>query len=294
VPAPLFDAIVIVDWSANSTPKRGVDSIWVHRSGREPVNPRTRHEAAAVLAATLHDLAGRRVLVGVDFALGYPAGFARAAGLAGGTPAWESIWTHLADSLLDDHRNRNNRWQVAAELNARLGALQFWGVPPARASEHLTATRPPSSPLPRLRRTEEHVRSATGRPPSSVWQLLGVGSVGSQSLTGIPMLEVLRRDPALGRRVLVWPFETGFTTEPSTAAESIVIAEVWPSMVTLDPDDHPVKDAQQVIALSRQFARLDAAGELAPRFAPAITDDIAALAVAEEGWVLHASPLLRG
>ena len=291
MPAPLFDAIVIVDWSANSTPKRGADSIWVHVSGHQPSNVSTRLEAGALLASTLRDLAGQRVLVGVDFALGYPAGFAQAAGMPRDTPAWESIWTHLADSLTDDHRNRNNRWQVAADLNARIGSPQFWGVPRARASEHLTTTRPLSSPLPRLRRTEELLRSATGRPPSSVWQLLGVGSVGSQSLTGIPMLQTLRRDPELERRLRVWPFETGFTMTPLTSPDAVVIAEVWPSMVTLDPSDHPVKDAQQVMALARHFAELDAVGELAPRFAPDLPDDVAAMAVAEEGWVLHAAPL---
>lgn len=289
----LFDVIVIVDWSANSTPKHGPDSIWVAELDAlrpeviEPRNIPTRAGARAHLEATLTAHVGRRVLVGFDFSFGYPAGFAADAGLAGDAP-WRALWQHLATHLTDDERNRNNRWQVAAALNARLADNRFWGVPPARASAHLTSRRPPGPGPLSLRATEVALRSATGRRPFPGWQLLGAGAVGSQVLTGIPVVHHLRHSPALAERAMVWPFETGFTTDPHAGrSDAVVFAEVWPSTVDLDPAVHPVKDAQQVVALAKHFAALDAAGVLAHRFAPHLPPETATAALAEEGWVLQ-------
>src|SRR3989338_2371484 len=93
---PLFDTYVIVDWSAESAPKRGANSIWYaiatrargRLRGAPPQNQATRSEARAAIATHLHGCvaAGRRVLVGCDFPYGYPAGLARALGREG--PPW--------------------------------------------------------------------------------------------------------------------------------------------------------------------------------------------------------------
>lgn len=286
-----FDEIIIVDWSAQSTRKVGPDSIWIHESSGRTTNAATRHDAAALLRSRLLELRGGRVLVGVDFGLAYPVGFAEAAGLDPALPPWEAVWAHLGAVVVDDERNANNRWQVAADLNARLGAHQFWGAPPSRAGEHLPRRKPLDPPLPALRPCETVLRSAGGQPPKSMWQLLGAGSVGSQSLLGIAMLQRLRTDPTLRDRVRVWPFETGFTTDPTGGADdAIVFAEVWPSMLHLDPADHPVKDAQQVIGLTRLFRTLDAAGEFGQCFTPhlpgGLPGEVANEAVHHSGWVL--------
>jgi hypothetical protein len=120
-----------------------------------------------------------------------------------------------------------------------------------------------------------------------VWQLLGAGSVGSQVLTGIPVVHHLRHHVALRDRARVWPFETGLATTPAADVDdAIVIAEVWPSSIPFDHVDHPVKDARQVIALAHHLAALDAAGSLGPLFVPSLTASEAAAVVAEEGWVL--------
>ena len=84
---PLFDAYVMVDWSATAVPATGADSVWIASAERRDgaltplrlANPRTRREAAALLADLLSDLAARDcvTLVGFDFAFGFPAGFAR-------------------------------------------------------------------------------------------------------------------------------------------------------------------------------------------------------------------------
>lgn len=282
----LFDVYCVVDWSANATPKRGADSIWVGEliHGRAPtaVNLPTRRDAEHHLHDLLDRHSGRRVLLGVDFPLGYPSGFAEAAGLTGDVP-WRATWQHLATHLTDDERNRNNRWEVAADLNERMGELRFWGCPPRRSGAHLTTRRPPGLAALTVRRTEAALRSHTGRPPFTVWQLLGAGSVGSQALTGIPVMQrLLDRD-----RVTVWPLCTGLTTDPCGGrADSVVLAEVWPS--TVSPAEVLPKDRGQVVALASHFAQLDATGELAAAFQPTVPADAVHPVLAEEGWVLGA------
>ena len=86
----LFDAYLIVDWSAENRPKRGADSIWYclarRRAGGLEIealeNVPTRAKAQALIAGHLARLAsdGARVLAGFDFPNGYPKGFARRAG----------------------------------------------------------------------------------------------------------------------------------------------------------------------------------------------------------------------
>ncbi len=285
----------MVDWSAQATPKRGADSIWActfhTRTARydEPVNHRTRQAASDALI----ELARRpgRTLIGFDFPLGHPVGFAAAAGLVSefdDEAPWSSVWRHLATHLKDDDRNRNNRWEVAAALNERLGTLHFWGAPPSKAGEFLTSRRPPATPdqLSVYRSSERRLREQQ-RYPFSVWQLLGAGSVGSQALTGIPVAHRLRTHPDLAERTLVWPFETGLTADPvGDRADLIVLSEVWPSAIRFDHVTHPIKDAQQVIALAEHFAALDQSQGLGAYFAPALDEAERTTVCREEGWVL--------
>lgn len=285
-----FDVIVIVDWSANATPKRGADSIWSYEletgggPRREPVNHRTRADARDHLLQVLQRHEHRSVLLGCDFPFGYPAGFAQAAGLLRpGLAPWAATWAHLTDRLIDDARNRNNRWEVAAELNERLGHHRFWGSPPTRAGEHLPTHRP--IPAAADRAAEVRFRSL-GKRPFSPWQLLGAGSVGSQSLTGIPVLHHLRHHRALAGRTRVWPFETGLHAPAPHPGGQIVMAEVWPSAVGFDHVEHVVKDARQVVALAHALADDQRAGRLQRAFQPALPADTASAVVAEEGWVL--------
>ncbi|HYN33120.1 MAG TPA: hypothetical protein VES40_10890, partial [Ilumatobacteraceae bacterium] len=200
----MFDRFVVVDWSANSTAKRGRDSIWIavrDHVGATVSNPSTRAEAERML---VEELAGdARVLLGVDFSLGYPNGTAAALGLAGAP--WEALSAELSRTVTDDDRNRNNRFVVASQLNARFGAGPgpFWGCPPSAATDALSTTKPPSGPLAEWR-TVESVLRREGHRPFSSWQLLGAGAVGSQSLLGIPMIVRLRE--RFGGRLSVWPF----------------------------------------------------------------------------------------
>ncbi len=287
----MFDRYVVVDWSANSTPKLGRDSIWIaaldETGEASVVNVATRSEAERRLVELLTDDPMSTTLLGVDFSLGYPAGTASALGLAG--MPWSAMWAMLAERICDDDRNGNNRFAVAGELNERLtaGAGPFWGCPPSAANEHLTTTRPaPTATLAQFRAAEGVLRSQ-GRRPFSSWQLLGAGAVGSQSLLGIPRLARLRR--RFGNRVEVWPFTTG-AEAPVLSDGAIVVAEVWPSMLDVDVTGTEVRDAAQVAATARWLADADTAGGLDAMFSPALSPDVSEAAVAEEGWVLGVIP----
>jgi precorrin-8X/cobalt-precorrin-8 methylmutase len=288
---PRFDTFLVVDWSANAQPKQGRDSVWwAHLEAgalRARVrNPATRHAALAQLRALLlQELArGRRVLLGVDFALGYPRGLAQALGLRG--PAWRATWAEWARRMRDDAGNRNNRFDVAAQLNAQLtgGAGPFWGRPAGLVLPTLPAHRAfdyPVRGLAERRLTERRVRAA-----QPVWKVAYAGSVGGQSLCGVPAMLSLLEDPVIGPHLRVWPFQTGFGLPP--ARPSIVLAEVYPSLVPVAPRGAAVKDALQVVALARHFAHEDAAGRLEARFAqPEGLERRQVRAVLdEEGWIL--------
>ncbi len=287
----VFDRFVVVDWSANSTPKLGRDSIWIavrDQPGEVSItNLSTRAAAEEFLVGLFDSDRASTTLVGVDFSLGYPSGTATALGLAG-TP-WSAMWTLLADRIADDDRNGNNRFVVAGDLNQRLtgGAAPFWGCPPRAASDHLTTTKPSiTGSLSSFRAVENELR-AQGHRPFSSWQLLGAGAVGSQSLLGIPRLHGLCQ--RFRDRIEVWPFTTGFRS-PQLDAGSIVVAEVWPSMLDIGEAGDRVRDAAQVSATARWMADTDATDGFEALFSLEMSPEVAAAAVAEEGWVLGAVP----
>jgi hypothetical protein len=283
----MFDRFVVIDWSANSTPKRGRDSIWVavlDDNGISVSNPSTRAAAEQGVAELVEADPSGRSLIGVDFSLGYPAGTASALGLTG--CPWASMARLLGESILDDERNSNNRFEVASALNARMTATgsPFWGCPPAIAGDTLTPTKPASfAPLDEWRIVESVLREQGHRPFSS-WQLLGAGAVGSQSLLGLPMIH--RLATRFADRVSVWPFTTGLRA-PNLDSGSVIVAEVWPALVPLAVADGVVRDQAQVVAVAEWLAGLDAADRLADLFSPdaAGLEDVAVIE-REEGWVL--------
>lgn len=285
----MFDRFVVVDWSANSAPKLGRDSIWIaerDRTGNVAVtNVATRAAAQAFVIDSLESDPTSSTLLGVDFSLGYPVGTAAALGLTG--EPWSALWDLLAAHIDDDDRNTNNRFAVASALNRRLTgeASPFWGCPPARVTPTLTSTKPrPSGVLAEWRIVEDRLR-AHGHRPFSSWQLLGAGAVGGQSLLGIPMIARLRE--RLGGRLRIWPFTTGFASPPLDGG-AIVVAEVWPSLFPIDTS-HMVRDAAQVTATVGWLAETERCGDLDALFSPTLPPAVSAVAIAEEGWVLGAA-----
>lgn len=282
-----FDRYVVVDWSAAARPVTGPNSIWIAvvdaAFGDEPrlSNPSTRRRAEAEIGAAV--AGSSRTLVAIDASFGYPAGTARWFDLAG-EPPWRAMWCHLAEHVVDDETNANNRFEVAAELNRRRGgAAPFWGRPVRSPLLGLEVRKPSSFPVPEYRLVEERLR-AGGHRPASAWQLAGAGSVGSQTLTLLPWLY-----RSLGS-VDVWPFTTGLAP-PATGRP--VVVETWPTAFDLDLSDHPVRDAAQVAGVARRLRAADAAGQLTRWFVPDVDPADRAVVESEEGWVL-APPVRTG
>ena len=190
-PAPLFDDYLVVDWIAAAVPCRGADSIWYchlarQRNGiarRRLANPATRHKALLELVALLAGRAGRgrRVLIGFDFANGYPAGLVAAAGGQPGDAAqrkrrgevpWRGLWRgRIGKEIRDGPDNANNRFEVAAALNKRISgrAFPFWGCPAGRAGKYLTMRKPPFTTAAALANAGSANSGCRARKPAGNW-----------------------------------------------------------------------------------------------------------------------------
>ncbi len=299
--ARLFDAYVIADWTAAEGKKLGDNSVWIGVAKRdvrfrlytETHNVATRAEGEALLKSILvdHRKRGDRVLVGVDFSLGYPVGTAARLGLKD-TPAWTAMWKFIASNIVDKADNTNNRYQIAAKINRLMtdAAWPMWGAPAKQAQRWLTTTKPPAgsgADIPEYRATENAVRKGKLQPKSN-WQMHGAGAVGGQTLVGIPMVRRLLE--SLGPAGAVWPLGTGWRALDTADVEplSVLVAEVWPSMWPTTAAPGEFKDQAQVRTTAEQFALMDERGELSAAFGPKKGTDegLAAQVQDEEGWIL--------
>lgn len=267
-----IDTVIMVDWSARSKPspaKRTKDAIYIAEvsAGQRFVTYcRTRAAATAHLAARFGAALaeGRRALAGLDFPFAYPQGFAQA---LTGTPDPLAVWGWLADAIVDDDRNANNRLAVADRINARFDAPgPFWSHPTGETPTHVPFRKPPHAGFPFAeRRRVETV--ATGA--STCFQLYGNGAVASQTLLGLPRLHHLRQ--RFGDALAVRPFED--------RDAPILLAEVYPSILSAEikqrqrPGETP--DAAQVRVLAAAFAGLP----------PDRLDAILREGDREEGWI---------
>lgn len=278
-----FDRVIIADWSAasaRSPAKPSPDAIWLGSPGQQSRYFRTRQQAETALMAEIDSLpSGQRLLIGFDFPMGYPAGFA--ARLTGQAQA-RAVWAWLSARLQDDADNRNNRFEVAAEINRLFGSSlirggPFWGRPAGLALPDLPARK--TIDYPSLGLTERRAVETLVPRAQAVWKLYTTGAAGSQGLMGQGMLHRLVQMPD----VAVWPFDR--------ADARIVLAEVYPSLLSAEVSADPakIKDEAQVRLLAQAIFRLSQGGDLAPLLeTPAIAT--------EEGWILGAGHLaaLRG
>lgn len=248
-----FDVVIAVDFSSAARPTLGRDSLWVHerRTGEDPGrawNHATRDSALEVLCDSLTRTLqhGQRVLMVVDFALGYPKGLAQALGIHADDPGERARQTRawIAEHVVDEPDNRHNRDEVAASLNLRLLEQAwstgvdvawgpFWGGSARDLPEAVPRKRLGPLPWPcpvhapwfgAFRATDRAVRSRIHRPPCSPFQLAYAGAVGGQTLLGIAWLERLRTQ--LAHPVHLWPFET-----PPLQGPAVVVAENYPSLL---------------------------------------------------------------
>jgi precorrin-8X/cobalt-precorrin-8 methylmutase len=294
---PVFDAYVMVDWSAASAPVQGADSVWLACVERRDgtlvqtllANPATRRQAVTDLADLFSDLIARDcvTLAGFDFGFGFPAGTAQR--ISPDRPDWQGVWREIALRIRDSDDNVNNRFEVAAALNARISGRQFpfWGCPKSAAGPMLSPTKPDGfdNGLAEYRLAD---RVTTG--PHSLWQLAYAGNVGGQTLLGIAHLQALRRHPWLAEAVRIWPFETGLRPllRPGGGDWRLLFAEIYPSILPAAPADGEVRDEAQVRTMVRHLARLDGAGRLGALFGGPhdLTSEERRRIETEEAWIL--------
>ena len=292
-----FDAYVMVDWSSSSSPVTGNDSIWIARgvwsdrtfTAGSPQNVPTRVQAVDILREQLllWRNEGKRVLVGLDFAFGYPAGFARALGLTSASGAWRALHEHFGSNVKDSEQNLHNRDSFADECNRRVGAPgPFWGCTASSVTGSLTQQRIGVFQFPHHKLEEWRATDIAARrrvTTQSVWKLNCGVSVGGQTILGIKHLDQLARSVG-GHR---WPFE-GWSTPEGPA---ICFAEIFPSLVRYPEwtaEYASRRDRTQVQSCVRYAAERDSAGMLKGDFAKPGTLDAVTLARVEdeEGWIL--------
>lgn len=299
----LFDAYIMVDWSAAAKPATGANSIWIGVLAKDArlrfqfraVNPETRLKARAFIADMVERLVrrGDKVLLGFDFSLGYPAGTAAAMRLnTSDTPPWRAMASHLASKVREREDNSNARFAIAAGINYAIseGPFPFWGAPARDQVSTLGGKRPEFSdggPVAEFRLTERHLREARLGQPKSVWQLAYAGSVGGQTLLGIPHVLWHRENLPNAR---IWPFETGLAELDDAALDGtgVVIAEIYPALVEAKPGPGEVADRAQVEAIARHYCDLDGKGALGALFfgPDGLNDAEKSQIVSEEGWIL--------
>ncbi len=273
-----LDRVIVADWSAAGQPspaRPSANAIWIGQADARGVETRyfrTRAAAEAHLAQAIAENRGR-LLIGFDFPMGYPEGFA--ARLTGQADA-RSVWGWLAGALTDTDQNHNNRFEIAARINAQIGgqiggAGPFWGRPRGLALPDLPETKTvdyPALGLAERRQVETLVPRA-----QPVWKLYTTGAAGSQGLLGQAMIHRLASRPG----VAVWPFD------PPEAP--VVLAEVYPSLLAraVAADPAPIKDEAQVRLLARALFALSHTDGLSEMLATP-----AGAVPTEEGWILGA------
>lgn len=269
----------MVDWSATSGVTRpGPDTIHVgwDDGGRVKVQHCATRLIAQQLVAGLCDVRGR-VLVGMDFAFGYPAD--------SGLPHGRALCEWMAERVTETTEGVSNRYAVAAAMNREIahrgGVGPFWGRPASVQEPDLPTTRPVTGKA-EIRAVE---RAALARAKEwgriqSAFKCAYPASVGSQTITGLACVGRLLRDERLAKRAVLWPFETRW--DEAVAVDAVVFAEVWPATqserVRADTSGD-CKDAKQVRAMVQWAGETR---DVLARPAGLVDEDV----VMREGWIV--------
>ncbi len=298
--ARLFDSYVMVDWSAASKPATGADSIWIGaltpdsrlKLSFKATNPPTRAKAIEELTEILNRCLkrGDRVLVGVDFPLGFPAGTAEAMKLKG--EPGKALRDFLLKEMKDKPDNSNNRFALAARMNRLIsdGPFPFWGCSKKDELTTLSVKKTREhgkGDIAEFRIVEEAALASKKARPQPVWKIAYAGAIGGQAMTGIPAIERLREKfPALK----VWPFDMPLAKldRDGLADARVVVAEVLTTLNATNQQSSEIRDEAQVRSICEALAERDANGKLGAMFAgeAKLTDAQKDRVTAEEGWIL--------
>lgn len=300
--ARLFDAYIMVDWSAATKPVTGPNSIWVGILAKDArlkfqfraINPDTRLKARTFI----HDMVGKlvkrgdKVLLGFDFSFGFPMGTGDAMGFGDDVAPWQSMFEYLSGKVREREDNSNSRFAIAAGMNYAMskGAFPFWGAPVRDQVSTLDGKRPSfdsARPVDEFRLAERFLKERGLGQPKSCWQLAYAGSVGSQTLLGIPHIAWLAAQVPGAK---IWPYDLPLEPLEEDALETVnlVIAEIYPSLVKARPGAGQVLDEAQVEAIARHYCDLDANDRLGPLFSggDGLSEAEKSQITREEGWIL--------
>jgi len=298
--ARLFDSYVMVAWSAASKPATGADSIWIGaltpdsrlKLAFKASNPPTRAKALEELA----DLLGRclkrgdRVLMGVDFPMGFPAGASQSLKLKG--EPWRAIRDFLLKEMKDKPDNTNNRFALAARMNRLMseGPFPFWGC--SKKDELTTLSVRKSrehgpGDIGEFRTVETIAMDTRKARPQPVWKIAYAGAIGGQTMTGIPaMARLAEKVP----NVKIWPFDLPLARldNEGLGDARVVIAEVLTTLNSASQQASEIRDEAQVRTLCEALAERDVSGKLGALFAgeARLTEEQKRAVTSEEGWIL--------
>ena len=273
-------------------------------------NPPTRRAAFDFLKAILEEnhKNNQKTLIGFDFGFGYPYKAYQAHMLG---EEWKDLWGKIYAGVFDKEKNIKevDRFVLANKWNKDHG-LCFWGEPNAKkGNDSMGLKKEEVSNIMRdvgeFRITEERVRWSGVK---SQWQLYGAGSVGSQTLFGIPYAYELRKYLKENNiETKVWPFETEFGKDLKNF--DVLICEIHfgalfrvqeriaRKIETLKcqnkshefPKEYP-KDRIQVEEMCRFFAEEDKDGSMLQKFlevdCACVSEDDKITAQTKEGWIL--------
>lgn len=166
--------VAAIDWSGAKKGER--KKIWtceVDVGSRSIVRLESGLTREQAIEAVIERRGDGNVVVGLDFAFGFPLQFMQHHGWTSAVEAWDACHRHGESWLMDCPQ-------------------PFWG---RRGSRRQTAFE-------ELRQTEIAITSDGPSKPKSVFQVNGGGAVGTGSIRGMPMLRRLR-DAGFA----IWPFE---------------------------------------------------------------------------------------
>jgi hypothetical protein len=228
---------IAVDWSGAADPRR---TLWLAEHTDDGVvqlrDGFSHREIADTLISrvTQHVAAGRSLVIGLDFAFGYPAAFAARHGL----DAIEQLWA-LAEL-------EGARW-------LRCEVPPFWGRAGCRADRAIGWGGP--------RVTDAEITSRGLGRPKSPYQVTGGGAVGSSTIRGMPVLRALREHGAA-----IWPFDApGLVTVlelyPRVATGAVIKRDASARATWLAA--HPAQSSLSPELVARAAGREDAFDALA-------------------------------
>ncbi len=282
---PIFDVYVAVDFSGSKDSGRQKSSIVVAEATQGAVTE-VQKDRFTRFEAVLHFLQrifhynskGKRVLCGFDFCYAFPRGFWPA--LTGRSEAWDDIIRDLAEgvpqlpAIVEKPEPNAREWaDIANKKLARslqLGMGPFWGP-------NFDQAKDPRFPYSKAPFREYRLAEQRGPGFKPIFKIGGQGSVGLQSLCGMPYLHQIKTTCTQQKAPLhCWPFD-GW--DPEGSAHCLV--EWYPALYNDEPKSH-VSDALACVNWAMQ---LDEKDELRKYFVPDLTQ--AEKQQAEiEGWVI--------